>query len=37
MTLDIATMQRMDAPLVMLGFEMSGNIEACERYEKVRP
>lgn len=32
-----ATMQRMDSPLVMLGFEMAGDIEGCERYERNRP
>jgi hypothetical protein len=30
-----ATMQRMDVPLRMIGFEMAGDILACERYEKT--
>jgi hypothetical protein len=30
------TMQRMDYPLQMVGWEIAGDIEGCERFEKTR-
>lgn len=30
------TMHRLDAPIRMLGFEIAGDVDACERYEAAQ-